>query len=240
MRLAHPLLALCLASTSLADDAANHHFDPGGAHQPAGFPKTTPKIFAVGGKPLILDFSGLPVDWRPVVMIHQINSARLLEPERIKAESTEGGWHIAWTPPEIPGPARYEIRLKGEPSRSVRIETRPPAWLEDTRKALANAVWKAHGLTTEEHSALAILGIRTRSKKAATATLEMQPRQGDTNRRRILWDEENHTLLVWRPGPATGDLEARAPRWWISPAALATDHGLIRFLDLFSEPPLNP
>jgi hypothetical protein len=68
----------------------------------------------------------------------------------------------------------------------------------------------------------------------------MRPRQGDAARRRIVWDEENPSLLVWRPGPATGDLEARAPRWWISPAALATDHGLIRFLDLFSEPPLNP
>ena len=58
--------------------------------------------------------------------------------------------------------------------------------------------------------------------------------------RAIIWNEEHPDLVVWRTGPVTDDLEARAPRWWISPAALATDHGLIRFLDLVSEPPLNP
>jgi hypothetical protein len=57
---------------------------------------------------------------------------------------------------------------------------------------------------------------------------------------RVIWDEQDPGLIVWRPGTAAGALEVRAPRWRISPAALATDQGLIRFLDLFSEPPRNP
>jgi hypothetical protein len=110
---------------------------------------------------------------------------------------------------------------------------------------LSNQVdWEAQGLTAEERSALTGHGLKlgrsSAAGKSATASLHMLPRQGSAARRRVTWDEQNPVLIVWRPGPAAGDLEVRAPRWWISPAALATDQGLIRFLDLFSEPPFNP
>jgi hypothetical protein len=104
--------------------------------------------------------------------------------------------------------------------------------------------WDAQGLSAEERAALTSHGLQlgqaSTSGKKDIASLEMIPRQADASRRRVIWDEQDPGLIVWRPGPAAGDLEVRAPRWWISPAALATDQGLIRFLNLFSEPPRNP
>ena len=246
-RLIHPIRwafpAILLAATAMAQEAANYRFDAKGAHQPEGFPEPVPMILAIAGKPVTLHFSGLPADWQPDVHIHRITDTRRIALPSVEAEHTEDSWKITWTPAETRSPAQYEIRLDGEPKRVVRLETRDPKRLAATRKSFANADWTAQGLTTDEHAALAALAtldIKIQTGKSATATLEIRPRKGDAARRRIVWDEENPAMLVWRPGPATGDLEARAPRWWISPAALATDHGLIRFLDLFSEPPLNP
>jgi hypothetical protein len=233
-------LSIFLAIITHADEVATHHFDAHGAHQTEGFPEQTPSILAIAGKSITLHFSSLPAEWNPVVHIHRITSSRQLELDPSEAKRIDDIWQLTWTPPETRGPAQYLIRLKGEPNRVIRIETRDRKWLDATLKALAGADWEAQGLTAEERAALATRGIQIQSNKAVIATLEIRPRQGDAARRRIVWDEENPTLLVLRPGPAVGDLEARAPRWWISPAALATDHGLIRFLDLFSKPPLNP
>lgn len=240
MRLVLPFLSLCLAVIAVGDEAANYRFGPRGAYLPEGFPEHAPKILAVADKPVTLHFPGLPADWRPAVHVHRITSARRVALPSAEPEFTGDGWRITWTPPATRGSAQYEIRLEGEPKRVVRIETRDPKLLAATREALAKADWESQGITIEERTALAALGIRIQSNKAATASLEMRPRQGDAGRRRIVWDEENPDLLVWRPGLATGDLEARAPRWWISPEALGTDHGLIRFLDIFAEPPPNP
>ncbi len=233
--------AIFLVTITMASEAAVHHIDPQGANQAQGFPEQTPKILAVAEKPVTLHFIGLPANWNPTVHIHRISSARLLELDPAEVKRSGDIWQITWTPPETRGPAQYLIRLEGKPDRTVRLESRNAKWLDATRKAIALADWQAHGLTSEERAALANLGIQTQSsEKSTTATLELRPRQGDASRRRIVWDAENPHLLVWKPGPAAGDLEARAPRWWISPESLATDHGLIRFLDLFSEPPLNP
>lgn len=223
-----------------ADEAARHRFDSRGAHQPQGYPEQTPKILAVAGKPMTLHFSGLPTDWHPVIHIHRVTAARRIAVPSVGVESTKGGWRITWTPPETRGLAQYEIRLQGEPVRVVRIETRDQKQLAAAREDLSCADWEAQGLTAEERNALAALGILTKQDEAATASLEIRPRKGVAPRRRIVWDKENTNLLVWHPGSAAGDMQARAPRWWISPAALATDEGLIRFLDLFSEPQPNP
>jgi hypothetical protein len=245
MRLLIPSLFAFLACPALADEVEAHRFEKTSGYQPAGWPDLPPKLNVLAEKPLRLDFPGLPADWKPAVQAHRITSARKVSIETPEAEATADGWQWTWTPPKTQGPAHYEILFDGEPKRIVRIETRDPAWLKATLEMLSNqAEWDALGLTPEERAALTEHGLKlsrsSASAKTTTASLEMRPRQGDAARRRIVWDEENPSLLVWRPGPATGDLEARAPRWWISPAALATDQGLIRFLDLFSEPPLNP
>lgn len=245
MKLLISLLCACIVCPVLADEVEAHRFEKDGSYQPAGWPEMPPKLVVFAEKPLRLDFPGLAADWKPAVQAHRVTSTRKISLDAPAAQATAGGWQWTWTPPKTRGPAHYEILFDGDPKRMVRIETRDAAWREATLEMLGNqATWEAQGLSPEERAALSSLGLKlsqsSTSGKTTTASLEMRPRQGDAARRRIVWDEENPSLLVWRPGPATGDLEARAPRWWISPAALATDHGLIRFLDLFSEPPLNP
>ena len=235
---------LCMTCLATADEIETHRFDKKGVYQPAGWPDLPPKLIVLAEKPLRLDFPGLAADWQPAVQIHRVTSSRRISLEAPEAQATADGWQWTWTPPETRGPAHYEIRFDAEPKRIVRIETRDPEWLKATLKMLENADWHAEGLTAEERTALTDHGLKlgqsSASGKAAVASLQMLPRQGDAARRRIVWDDENPSLIVWRPGPAAGDLEVRAPRWWISPASLATDQGLIRFLDLFAEPPLNP
>jgi len=244
MRLTFPVISLIFAATALADEAAIHRFDSHGAHQQEGFPEHAPKIFAIAEKTVTLHFSGLPADWQPVVHIHRTTVSRRIALPSTEVETAGDAWQLSWTPPETRGPAQYEIRLEGDPNRVVRIESRDPAWILATREALDIAGWEAQGLTAGERTALEELGIRTgraaSRDKQASARLEMRPCQDGTARRRVVWDGENPYFVVWRHDPATGDLGVRAPRWWISPEALATDNGLIRFLDLFSEPPPNP
>ena len=245
MRFLVPLLTACMACPASANDVAAHLFDQKGNYQPAGWPDLPTKLLVLAEKPLRLDFPGLAADWQPVVRLHRVTSARRIPLEAPAAEANAGGWQWTWKPPATRGPAHYEVRFEGEPERVVRIETRAPEWLKATLEMLVQQmVWEASGLNAEEHAALNDLGLQTGRAQAdgknETASLIMRPHQGDAARRRVVWDGENTALLVWRPGPSAGDLEVRAPRWWISPEALATDHGLIRFLDLFSEPPLNP
>lgn len=200
----------------------------------------TPTILAIAEKELTLAFAGLSADWNPRVRIHRVSSGRQVALESVNAQRIGSLWQLQWTPPDTRGPAHYIIRFHGKPDRSVRIESRSSSWIESTRMTLAQSNWEASGLSPEERQALAHVGILTKATKSATASLEFRPTYAGASRRRIVWDTDNPHLLVWRPGPGEGDLEGRAPRWWISPAALSTDHGLIRFLDMFGEIPYNP
>lgn len=245
MRLLIPLLVALIACPALADEIEAHHFDRSGNHQAAGRPELPPKLLVLAEKPLRLHIPGLAADWKAAVQVHRITSARRLPLQAPEAEAAADGWQWTWTPPAARGPAHYEIRFDGEPARVVRIESRDPAWLKATLEMLGNQVdWEAHGLSTAERAALTARGLQlgraAADGKGEIASLQLLPRQADAARRRVVWDEQDPSLVVWRPGPAAGDLEVRAPRWWISPEALATDQGLIRFLDLFSEPPRNP
>ena len=244
MKLLITFLTACTICNALADENASHRFDENGAYQPAGYPDLPPKLVVLAEKPLRLDFPGLAAEWKPAVQIHRITSARKISLEAPEAEAPAGTWQWTWTPPKTSGPAQYEIQFDGEPKRVVHIETRDPAWKKATLEMLSNqADWDAQGLSPEERAALTKHGLKfsnSSNSKNEIASLQMIPRQGSAARRRVVWDEQALSLVVWHPGPAAGDLEVRAPRWWISPAALATDQGLIRFLDLFSEPPVNP
>ena len=244
MRLLLALPIVCLTVCALGDEIQTHHFSAAGHPMPAGWPEShIPVILALAEKPVCLQFEGEPAE-PPAVQLHRVTSARRVSLDAPNAEATAKGWQWTWTPPKTRGPAQYEVRFDRDPARIVRIESRDPEWLKATLDMLANATWENDGLHAEERAALADhwlqLGKASKSAKAAPASLLMIPKQGDAPRRRVVWDQENPTLVVWRPGPAAGDWEVRAPRWWISPAALATDHGLIRFLSLYAEPPLNP
>jgi hypothetical protein len=223
-----------------------HRFGRDGDYRPTGFPESPPVLLAFAEKPLRLHFQDPAADRRPAVRVDRITAARRisLPVGDAAVEATPDGWTWTWIPPAARGPVRYEVRFEGEPTRVVRIETRDPAWREETLQMLRRADWKADGLSADERSALADHGLRVGRASTGgargTAALQMTARRGDSARRRVVWDERQPGLVVWRPGPAAGDVEIRAPRWWISPEALATDQGLIRLLDLFSEPPHNP
>lgn len=245
MRSPAPIFLTFLTSAMLADEVTKHHFNASGHHLAAGWPQDhLPKLLVIAEKTISLQFEGLSTAGLLSVQLHRITYTRKIPLEAPAAESTPDGWQWTWTPPKTRGPAHYEVIFGSEPKRIVHIESRDPARVKATLDMLVLADWTAEGLSHEELAALASHGLRiaksNSSGKADTASLQMLPKQGDASRRRIVWDKDNPTLVVWKPGPATGDVEVRAPRWWISPAALATDEGLIRFLDLFSEPPLNP
>jgi hypothetical protein len=245
MRLLIPLLTAFIVCPLLGEEAETHRFEKSGGYQIAGLPNSPPEIMAVAGKSLRLDFPGFGSDPKPKVQLYQINSARKTSIQSPEAIATPQGWQWTWTPPATRGTANYEFIFEGETKQIVLLEIRDPAWLKATLEMLSNqATWEAHGLDPEEREALTAhgleLGRASTSEKQKIASLQIIPRQGDAARRRVVWDEQEPNLVVWRQGPSAGDVEIRAPRWWISPAALATDQGLIRFLDLFSEPPHNP
>ena len=240
-----PVLILLITFPAEAEEVAAFHFDKNGAHQPAGWPDLPAKIWVIAGKPVSLHFPGVATDWKPVVQVHRITSARRLRLQAEDAQPAAIGWQWNWTPPTARGPAHYEIRFDGTPSYVVRVETRDPEWLKDTLEMLRNqVVWNAVALTAEEHDALTAHGLRLERSaiggKGEIASLQLISQQSGGARRRVVWDEEDPNLLVWHAGSASGDTEVRAPRWWISPKSLASDTGLIRFLDLFSESPRNP
>ena len=239
-----PIIA-CLALGLQAGEPAVHHFDANGDHLVPGRPDPSPKLLAIAGKPIRLEWAEPGVDKVPRVSVRRLTAARAVPLNAGSAEATGEGWRWTWTPPEARGPARYEVRFESEARHTVRIETRDPDWVGTTLDMLRDQVdWQPRGLGDAERAALVDHRLKidrgSPSRPNEEASLEMIPREGGSGRRRVVWSDDEPALVVWRPGPAAGDLEIRAPRWWISPQALATDHGLIRFLDLFSEPPRNP
>jgi hypothetical protein len=238
-------LIVCITATALAEETEIHRFSASGSQLPAGFPQNqAPKLMVIAEKSLRLHFDGHAAEWQPKVQLHRVTSTRKILLDAPDAKFTVEGWQWTWNPPATRGPANYEIRFEGEPDRVICIESRDSAWVKATLEMLVKAEWEALGISAEERVAFADHGIRlgkiAASGKGEPASLQMIPKQDGAARRRVVWDDENPELVVLRPGAATGDLEVRAPRWWISPEALATDQGLIRFLDLFSELPLNP
>lgn len=234
-----------IAAIAMAEETQIHRFSSGGNQLPAGYPQNpAPKLLVVAGKSVRLDFAGMAADWKPEVKLYRVASARKVLLDAADVKFNPEGWQWTWVPPSTRGITNYEITFEGEPKRIVRLESRDPAWVKASLEMLAKMDWVAQGISDAERVALAKRGIQLGkavvSGKSETASLQMIPKQGDGVRRRVVWDTENPELVVWSPDGAAGDLAVRAPRWWISPEALATDQCLIRFLDLFFEIPLNP
>lgn len=244
----HALLIVSLgffpALQALAEPTAVHRIEAGGAYHEAGRPAAGPRLLATGGKPLRLIWSGNSPAGASPVRVDRITAARRIPVLTGDATAQGEGWTWEWTPPATRSTVLYEIRLNAQSGAPVRIEVRDPEWLKQRMEQLPLMTWEAVGLDHKETAALENLGLRRIATPPPTAgpaaQLRMISSAPGNPRRQVTWDAEHHDLVVWRPGPAAGDLEIRAPRWWISPEALATDQGLIRFLDLFSEPPVNP
>lgn len=235
------LVLLLLVTTIRAQEPGVFVLNREGGHRFPGQPESSPLLMVIGGKPLRLELDGLPETWNPRVSLSRNTATRRVPLSAEPATFEKGKWRFAWTPPATKGPVRYEIRFEGTPSRNVHIELRDPEWVSATIKTLAGSFqWEASGMTADERKALSVHGIRTAIASASTedaeASLQMIPKEGAGPRRRVTWSQEEPSLVVWSAGPNGGDVEVRAPRWWIRPEALATDQGLIRILDLFSEP----
>lgn len=239
------LTASCLLislTISQAVEPVVHRIAADGRHQSAGRPVTIPIILAIGGKPLSIEWTDELTASPATVVVDRITDTRRATIAKGDATAVANEWTWKWTPPVTRSVVQYEIRTAAKPKPIAKIEVRDPQRLKDTSSRLSQMKWEASGLTTEEMAALSAIGLRgiAQGTKGSESYLRLISSEPGAARRQITWDPEHPDLVVWRPGPAAGDLEIRAPRWWISPKELAADHGLIRFLDLFSEPPFNP
>lgn len=220
-----------------------HRISAAGIEAP-GRSKSPPIILALAGKEIRLIWVGENVQVPVPVKVFRTTAARSVIVADGEAIVSKAGLAWTWTPPATRATVRYQIVLENQPDHPVTLEVRDPEWSRGILAKLASMEWHATGLTPAETEALTRIGLPAISLAPAPgqdlARLTAKSNDAAGPIRAVTWDEEHPDLVVWRPGPAAGDVEIRAPRWWISPAALATDHGLLRFLDLFSEPPLAP
>lgn len=244
MRPCLPLILLCFACVAvLADEPAVHTIAADGSHRPAGFPEVIPHLTALGGKPVRVVWKDKAANATAPLTVDRITDTRRVPLTVGTANATEGEWSWEWTPPVTRGAVTYEIVLKKEGISPVRIEVRNPDELRDLTKALQAMEWEASALDRKETDAISALGFRLRITKTASnqalPVLRMTSSDPAQSRRNVTWDQTQQHLVVWRTGPAAADIEIRAPRWWISPEALATDEGRIRLFDLFSTSPAS-
>ena len=240
MRLSLPIILLCVASASvLADEPAVHTIAEDGSLRPPGYPAAAPHLLALGGKPLRVVWKDPSATAETPASVDRITDTRRVPHTSATATGSNGAWTFEWTPPVTHGTVTYEISIKKEGTARVLLEVRNPDEFQDQIKALKSMEWEAQGLERPETDALSASGFRLRTTSAAsTPFLRMTSSDPARLRRNVTWDQTQHDLVVWRVVTA-GDIDVRAPRWWISAEALATDEGRIRFLDLFSTSPAS-
>lgn len=243
------IASIFLTSLALgAEEAVVHEISPQQMHRPPGYPANSLQLLGVAGKRMRLVYRTAEQQGaRPsyALRVDRITATTRIPVLNDKAPATASGWAWEWTPPLTRGVVTYEIDFQEKPYTTILLEIRDPIWLKEQSAMLALMKWEAAGLTTEEISAITSrLGIR----RIATIThegryeafLRLTAHDATQSRRQVTWDQRHHDLVVWYRGAVAQDLSIRAPRWWISAEALATDQGLIRFLDLFTEPPIAP
>lgn len=242
MRLSLPFALLCFTHAAvLADEPAVHTIATDGSHRPAGFPDALPHLTALGGEPVRVVWKDNTTEETAPLTVDRITDIRRVPLTTGTATAKEGEWTWEWTPPVTRGVVTYEIAIKKEGISPLRIEVRNPDEFRDLTKALQAMEWEASGMDRKETDALSALGFRLRITNAASnlPVLRMTSTNAIQSKRNVTWDQTQPHLVVWRTGSAAGDIDIRAPRWWISAEALATNEGRIRLLDLFSTSPAS-
>jgi len=242
MRISLPVTLLCFASFAAhADEPAIHTVAADGSHRPPGFPAATPHLLALGGKTVRIIWKDPSATETIPVSVDRITDTRRIPITNTNATASDGKWSWEWAPPVTRGVVTYEIRLKKDGVPHVLLEVRNPDEFQEQTKALRSMAWEATGLDRRETAALSALGFRLRTNAAGSnqtpPQLRMTSNDSVQSRRNVTWDQTRHDRVVWRLASAAGDIDIRAPRWWISGQALATDEGRIRLLDLFSTSP---
>ena len=227
-----------------AEGSVVHQISAESMARPPGYPVSPSPLLAIGGKPLQIVLLSPSASENTPVRIDRITAASRVPIDNITGTTNKMGWTCDWTPPITRGPVTYEIQFVVKKDLVTRIEVRDPDWVKKQTAMLEKMKWQAAGLNPQEMNALAALGLRrieVASRDANTTPfLRMTANDATQSRRQVTWDDKHHDQIVWRHGVAAQDLDVLAPRWWISPDALASDQGLIRFLDLFTEPPHAP
>ncbi len=244
MRLSLPFILLSFASVSvLADELTIHTIALDGSHRPAGFPEALPLLTVLGGKPVRVIWKDKAANDITPLTVDRITDTRRVPLTVGTAAASDGEWSWEWTPPVTRGVVTYEIASKNEGISVIRIEVRNPDEFRVLTKTMQTMEWEASGMDRKETDALTALGFRIRTTNAASnqalPVLRMTSSDPAQSRRTVTWDQAKPDLVVWRAASAAGDIDIRAPRWWISAEALATDEGRIRFLDLFSSSPAS-
>lgn len=221
---------------------ALHQMSAHDCYLPAGRPDSSPTIFAIAGKPLELRWEIAEPTEDLIVQVDRITDTRRVS--IIAAPSTSSGKTCSfhWDVPDTHGTVFYEVRLDDRPETAFRIETRSAEWVKKSISALSRMQWESSLLSSDELRVLSTLGITTTlaHDQGASAFLRMIPDQAKLGRRLVKWSDKELDLVVRQTNTATGDLRIQAPRWWISPKALSSDHGIIRLLDLYFQTPVKP
>jgi hypothetical protein len=227
---------------AMADESNIHRIASDGTYRPPGYPAAIPRLLAIGGKPMVFKWTSTSKGSTTHFQVDRVTASRRIPVSKGKVLLTDKAWTWEWTPPVTRSTVTYEFRLDANSEPIASVEVRDPKWLNAQRSELAKLAWESAGLDPREAAALATIGLRkiTRETSTSGVPIPLLTSNNNSSRRQVTWDAEHHDLIVMRPGIAAGDLDIRAPRWWISPEALATDQGLIRFLDLFGEVPINP
>ena len=244
------LMGVFLTSSSLAfavlagsaEETALYQIRADGDYHSPGRPAAASILLAIGGKPQRLEWLGETTTQPVTITVDRITDTRRTQAASGAAKAGEKGWAWDWTPPVTRSVVRYEIQLGEKADSRVKFEVRDPQWVRGLMSHLPEMKWEAAGLTSDEMAALSKFGLHriTLGTKASEPYLRLISDGPNHPRRQVTWDTEHLDLVVWRPGIAAGDLEIRAPRWWISPRSLASDEGLIRFLDLYCDAPVSP
>lgn len=209
-----------------------------------GRPNENPFVFALSGKLLRINWEvNAPDEIDPSVLVDVITHTRRKLVATTNGEITKSGLSWTWTPPKSRSITRYEARLRDMPQHRVTIVAHDPEWMAGVREKFLSFEWEAIGLTKDELKALKQIGISIDRKKARKKTETEQAKVALSNTKfptkSVTWNSQNHDLVVWTKNNSTGDVIIEAPRWWISPEALDSDHGKIRLLKLFSEPSIS-
>ena len=241
MKLIRLFITLCvLFFVAFADEPVVHCIAADGNYRPAGFPKSPSVLTTLGGEPIRIIWQDQAAKDNLSLTVHRVTNTRRVPLDNGTAKAASGTWSWEWIPPITRGNVTYEIVPKKEGIAPIRVLVRNLVEFSDMFKSLQSMEWESSGLEGKEIDALTALGLRIRigiaTSNQTLPFLRMTSRDSAETKRIVTWDSEKHDQVVWRiVSPSV--VEIISPRWWLSPEALTTIEGRIRFLDLFSTTP---
>ena len=230
---------------ALAQDAGVQRIAADGSTVFSGRPTSCPPHKALAEKPLAFIWAADSTEGgTPGIQVCRITDTRRVKMASGDATRTPDGWSWEWTPPQTKAVVTYEVVLSALPKKPILLEVYDAKWLSVLVSRMAELQFESQGLIEDELTALKRVGVTKISNQPGIpgqpAFLRLISAAPANQHREIFCEERNHQLVVWRPGNAVGDFSIVAPRWWMSPEALATDHGIIRLIQLLAEPPAAP